>query len=462
MGQVLIAAPHKSSGKTTLTLGLCAALRSRGRVVQPFKKGPDYIDPMWLGLASGRPCYNLDLHLMEQQEIRETFAARTAGADLALIEGNMGLFDSLDVAGTQSNAALAALLGTPVILVVDVSGMTRSVAPLLLGYQQFDPTIRIAGIIFNKVAGARHEARLREVAAHYTTLPVIGAVHRDDRLRIDERHLGLIPSNEETEAGRILAEVAAAVADYIDLAALEQIAATAPLPTASAAVRPAPPHRVRIGVARDAAFGFYYPDDIEALERAGAELVHFNTLRDTALPAVDGIFIGGGFPETQMEALAANGAMRAALRDAIESGLPVYAECGGLMYLTRSLRWNGRLAEMVGVVPADTVMSAKPVGRGYTRLRRTDRAPWAPGTTAPEFDAHEFHYSHLENLAPGLTFAYEVVRGAGVDGKHDGIVHKNLVASYAHLRDLEGSRWAAQFVDFVARCAARRPGPIEA
>lgn len=466
--RLLIAAPGKSSGKTTLTLGICAALRARGRRVQPFKKGPDYIDPMWLALASGRPCYNLDLHLMEAEEIADLFTARAASADLALIEGNMGLFDSLDVEGRQSNAALAALLQAPVVLVVDVRGMTRSVVPLLLGFQRFDPSIRIGGVIFNQVAGDRHEARLREALARYSDLPLLGAVHRDPRLTIDERHLGLIPSNEEAEAQRILGEVTAAVRDYLDLEALERLASGAAsvaqgapgaltLSCRQAVETPAPcsppgperPTPLRIGIARDAAFGFYYPDDLESLQAGGAELIPFDTLRDDRLPAVDGLFIGGGFPETQMEALEANRPMRRAIRDAIEGGLPVYAECGGLMYLTRSLNWRGREAEMVGVIPADTVMSERPVGRGYIRLRATGAAPWSPSRAGVEFDAHEFHYSRLENVAQGLTFAYEVVRGAGVDGRHDGIVYKNLLAGYAHLRDLAGSRWVSRFLAFV-------------
>ncbi|MCK9530532.1 MAG: cobyrinate a,c-diamide synthase [Gammaproteobacteria bacterium] len=452
-GHFLVAAPHKSSGKTTLTLGICGALAARGRRVQPFKKGPDFIDPMWLGAASGRLCYNLDLHLMQTDEIRRLFVAHTTDADMAVIEGNMGLFDSLDVEGTQSNAALAALLGSPVILVVDVRGMTRSVVPLLLGFQHFDPSIRIAGVILNKVAGARHETRLREAVAHYTDLPVLGMVHRDPRLGIDERHLGLIPSNEEAKVRSILQDITAAVTDYIDLDALERLATTAapipraqPLPAVVSAGMP-----VRIGIARDRAFGFYYPDDLEALQAAGATLVPFDTLHDSHLPAVDGVFIGGGFPETQMDALAANTAMRQSIRAAIEHGLPVYAECGGLMYLTRSIAWQGRRMDMVGVIPADTVMTDKPVGRGYTRLKPTGAAPWAPCPAGVAFDAHEFHYSHLENLSAGLTFAYEVERGAGIDGRHDGIVYKNLLANYAHLRHLDGSPWAGAFVDFVRR-----------
>ena len=211
---------------------------------------------------------------------------------------------------------------------------------------------------------------------------------------------------------------------------------------------------MRVGIARDAAFGFYYPDDLEALCDAGAELVAFDALHDARLPQVDGLFIGGGFPETHMEALAANSGLRAELRTEIDAGLPAYAECGGLMYLARGIEWNGRRAEMVGALPADIVMHARPVGRGYVHLRETGRglwpAPWSGDTEL--IRAHEFHYSSVENLAPDTRFAYDVERGHGIDGRHDGIVHKNLLASYAHLRDVAGNRWARRFVEFIRRC----------
>jgi cobyrinic acid a,c-diamide synthase len=214
-------------------------------------------------------------------------------------------------------------------------------------------------------------------------------------------------------------------------------------------------------VARDAAFGFYYPGDLDALRAAGAELVMFDAMHDTRLPAVDGVFIGGGFPETHMDALAANSALRRELRAAIEAGLPVYAECGGLMYLARAIQWQGRRAEMVGVIPADIVMHARPVGRGYVQLRETGRGPWPGAAGAPPIRAHEFHYSSVENLAPDVVFAYEVARGHGIDGRHDGIVYKNLLASYTHLRDVAGNRWAARFVDFIRRHKLNR-GPLAA
>jgi len=452
MNRLLVSAAHKSSGKTTLCIGLAAALAGRGEVVQPFKKGPDYIDPLWLGLAAGRPCYQLDAYLMGEEEILAEFATRMAGASLGLVEGNKGLYDGLDVAGSNSNAAMAALLGTPVVLVIDARGMTRGIAPLLLGYQAFDARIRIAGVILNQLGGARHEGKLRAVIEHYTDIPVLGAVQHDAAMAIPERHLGLVPSNEAQAASARVAAIAERVAAQVDLERVQAVARAAPpLAPAAARARPAPGAPVRIGIARDAAFGFYYPGDLEALRAAGAELVAFDALHAAYLPKVDGLFIGGGFPETHLEELAANAGLRRELRDAVEGGMPVYAECGGLMLLARSIAWRGRSAPMAGAIPADIVMHERPVGRGYVHLRETGRGPWAPAEPGT-LRAHEFHYSSVENLAPGTEFAYEVERGYGVDGRHDGIVHRNLLASFSHLRDVAGNPWARRFVDFVRSC----------
>lgn len=456
MSRFYISAAHKSSGKTTLSLGLAAALAQQGLKVQTFKKGPDYIDPMWLREASGRPCYNLDFNTMQPDEIQALVATHLQDADIGLIEGNKGLFDGMALDLSNSNAALAHLLETPVVLVIDVQGMTRGIAPLLLGYQQFDPQLRIGGVILNKVAGSRHETKLRETVEHYTDIPVLGAVHRNPALRIDERHLGLVPSNEASGARVLIDGIAARIRDEVDLTLLRGIAAAAPALPPSPTQPAAAPSRmkVRIGIARDAAFGFYYPDDLEALEAAGATLVPIDTLSDTALPPIDGLFIGGGFPETCMDRLAANTELRHAIHAAIEAGLPAYAECGGLMYLTRSLHWNERQAEMVGIIPADTVMHPRPQGRGYIVLEEEHSAhPWQGKPPSGAVAAHEFHYSRLENFnTDNATFAYRVLRGSGIDGHHDGYVYKNLLACYAHLRDTGQYHWAARYVDFVRRC----------
>ncbi|MDO9195349.1 cobyrinate a,c-diamide synthase [Rhodoferax sp.] len=466
MSRFLVSAAHKSSGKTTITVGLCAALAAQGLAVQPFKKGPDYIDPMWLGQASGRACFNLDPFLMTPEQITACFTQHAAQADISIVEGNKGLYDGLALDGSNSNAALAHLLDLPVVLVLDARGMTRGIAPLILGYQAFDPRIRIAGVILNQLGGARHESKLRAVIEHYTDVPVLGAIAHDPRLAVVERHLGLMPNHELDDAAQRVHAMGELIAAQVDLSRVLALAANvAPLPSPSpaqptAVLAPAPQQRVRIGLARDKAFGFYYPDDLLALEAAGAEIVPFNTLQDACLPDVDGLFIGGGFPEMFMPELQANTALRQGIRAAIEGGLPVYAECGGLMYLARTLRWKENVYEMVGALPADVVMHERPVGRGYMELQTTTDAPWpAPAGAAPQtLRGHEFHYSSLEHLAPDLKFAYQVLRGHGVDGQRDGIVYRNVLASYAHLRNGAGTDWAPQFVAFVrARSIASKP-----
>ena len=462
MSRLLISAAHKSSGKTTVSIGLCSAFRARGTRVQPFKKGPDYIDPMWLSVASGRPCRNLDFFMMGQDEIIAEFQRHSEGADVSLIEGNKGLYDGLNLDGSNSNAALARLLHAPVVLVIDARGMTRGIAPLILGYQAFDRNINIAGVILNNLGGARHESKLRAVIEHYTDVPVIGAVHHDKRLEIVERHLGLMPSNEIEAATRRVNEIGEIIGAQVDLDKLLVIASSAPsLPKLmnQNVEMATPPSRakVRIAWAKDKAFGFYYADDLDALRAAGAELVPLDTLHDPHLPDVDGLFIGGGFPELFMAELEANATLRAEIGSAIENGLPVYAECGGLMYLSRSLTWHGETRSMVGVIPGDVVMHEKPVGRGYIRLNETGECPWPSSSDAlpaEEVRGHEFHYSSLDNLDTSkLKYAYEVKRGHGIDGTHDGIVYKNMLASYAHLRSLGTYNWADRFVAFVQEIA---------
>lgn len=457
MSKLLISAAHKSSGKTTISLGLCAALSRRGIVVQAFKKGPDYIDPMWLSQASGRSCYNLDFYTSSEREMRSTVARYAADADLALIEGNKGLYDGMDIiAGRNSNAALAKLLTSPVVLVLDVRGTIRGVAPLLMGYQAFDPEVSISGVILNQVGGQRHERKLRTVIGHYTDIPVLGAIRRDPRLELKERHMGLIPSNEHKAANDKITGMAVAIAEQVDLERLMKIADAAKQHTtfspALMASPPQPTKDIRLGIARDAAFGFYYPGDLEAFEHAGTRLVFIDTLRDERLPELDGLFIGGGFPETQMETLEKNRSLRAQIHNAIENGLPTYAECAGLMYLTRSLSWKGRKHEMVGIIPADTVMHDRPQGRGYIRLQENGLDFWpriAGADARQEIAAHEFHYSALQNLGKDMRYAYRVLRGRGIDGKHDGIVYKNLLACYCHLRDTGRYHWTQRFVQFI-------------
>ena len=462
MNRFLISAAHKSSGKTTVSVGLCAALTERGVRVQAFKKGPDYIDPMWLAQATGRPCFNLDPYLTTGEQITSCFRHHADRAETTIVEGNKGLFDGLALDGSNSNASLAKLLGLPVVLVLDARGMTRGIAPLILGYQAFDREIQIAGVILNQLGGSRHESKLRAVIEHYTDVRVLGAVAHDPLLGVVERHLGLTPNLEVADARERIQAMAQRVSSQVDIDRLLTIGGPQPAdPTthpildarfgvserATAAIQ----QDIRIGVARDKAFGFYYPDDLQSLESKGVELIPFSPLTDQSLPDVDGLFIGGGFPEMFGPELEANTTLRSAIRMAIDDGLPVYAECGGLMYLARSISWNDERHAMVGALPADVVMHDRPVGRGYVTLESTANAPWPVERPQDGGRArgHEFHYSSLEGLPPETRFAFRVLRGHGADGNHDGIVYRNVLASYTHLRNGAGSHWVAGFVEFV-------------
>lgn len=460
----LVSAAHKSSGKTTVSIGLAAAFRERGLEVQTFKKGPDYIDPMWLSQATGRPCRNLDLYLSDAADCRRSVDQHAANADLCLVEGNKGLYDGLAVDGSNSNAELAKTLDLPVILVIDCRGMIRGIAPLVLGYQAFDKDVKIAGVILNRVGGPRHERKLREVMERYTQVPVLGSLPETPELSLTERHLGLMPSNEDPEAADKIATLARITARCVDLDALcaltvrtQRTEKADPAPIIAFPRSPAPREAsnpaIRLGIIRDRAFGFYYPDDLDALASAGAEITIIDALRDEKLPPIDALFIGGGFPETLAAGLEANVGLRAEIRAAIADGLPSYAECGGLMYLSQAIHWNGRRYEMVGAIPAETEMNAKPVGRGYIELEATADHPWWPAGT--RLRGHEFHYSSLTGLPDDHKFAWAMRRGHGIDGRHDGFRQANLLAGYAHLRSIPGqplSNWAVAFLAFARRC----------
>lgn len=472
MPRLLVSAAHKSSGKTTFTVGLAAALTRLGRRVQCFKKGPDYIDPLWHRRASGRPSYNLDFNTQDEAEIAALVAAREPGMDLALIEGNKGLHDGVDLEGSDSTAALAKLLKAPVVLVLDASGMTRGIAPLLMGYRTFDPAVTFAGVVLNRVATARQEGKLVAAIERYTDVAVLGAIGRQEEALVEERHLGLTTPQETDDVERIVARLAETVALGVDLPRLEAIAAAH-----GATVEPSRPIVVSggradraadapvIAVARDAAFCFYYQDDLEALEKAGATLAFFSTLEAKRLPDCDGLFIGGGFPESHVAALSANASLRADVAAAGRAGLPIYAECGGLMYLSRKIVWNDVEGEMVGLVPGDAVVHERPQGRGLVLVEETAAMPWPRLEAAEEGEAprrvraHEFHYARLENLDPDVACAWRIRRGEGIGGGRDGIVVANTVASFVHLRSTSRFDWAGRFVAFVKETRERRRAP---
>ena len=467
VSRVYISAAKKSSGKTTISIGLCAAIAERGLQVQPFKKGPDYIDPMWLSESSGRPCINLDFNTMPPDELLAHFNTHQRDADIAIIEGNKGLFDGVDLHGSDSNAALAKLLKTPVVLVLDAEGVTRGIVPLILGYQHFDKDVEIAGVILNNVKGSRHESKLRTAIEYYTDVNVLGGLTKQASHLIPERHLGLMTNQEDTFAQAHIQSVKQSVIDQIDVNEIISLSAVPPLPVSQNAISYSVPvksnNQLKIGVPRDAAFCFYYDDDLKEFERQGATLDFFSILHDTELPTVDALFIGGGFPETHCEQLAANSAMKEAIHAFAQSGKPIYAECGGLMYLSRNITWHNQTHQMVGALPADTTMLDKPVGRGYVRIEPTPLHPWIDEgqnsdlLAGESINAHEFHYSRLENISDEVSYAYTVTRGHGVNGRQDGLVYNSIFASYSHLRNSRSNPWVRQFLNRVSNAKTNIP-----
>ncbi|HUL20740.1 MAG TPA: cobyrinate a,c-diamide synthase [Thermodesulfobacteriota bacterium] len=449
---LLISSPQGHSGKTIVTVGLCRLLTERGLSIQPFKKGPDYIDPSWLTVAAGRSCRNLDLFLIPEDRLLQSFHRSCEGADLAVVEGAMGLYDGLDSYGTT--AEIASLLNLPILLVVNTSRMTTSIAAMVKGYQLFQTDIKIAGVILNYVSGRRHEEKLRGAVEQHCGIPVVGSIPRDPDLQIAERHLGLIPSLESDGAMSLVERVGNKLGPHLDLEGILKIAKESrpplpvPFPTGERKEeRGDQPIKAKIGVMRDRAFNFYYPENLEALEKEGAQLIFINSFVDR-LPEVDGLYFGGGFPEFFLEDLEKNRELREDIARVIEVGLPVYAECAGLMYLCRSIHWQGRSYEMVGIIPAEVQLSKKPEGHGYAVVEVIDENPFFPiGLT---LRGHEFHHSSLSR--PGdLRFAYQVKRGQGVHHQRDGIVYKNLFASYVHLHALGTPEWARGFVSLVSK-----------
>jgi cobyrinic acid a,c-diamide synthase len=444
--RLVISAVRGGLGKTTLSLGIIAAWRNQGNKIATFKKGPDFIDAGWLGAAAGRPCYNLDLFLMEEESILSSFVRHSAGADAAVIEGNRGLYDGVDGSGTYSTARLARLLDAPVVLIVDCTKSSATVAAVVLGIKQYDPSVAVRGVILNNVSPGRHESVIREAIEQSSGIRVVGAVPRLRHGEFPERHMGLTPFQEHPDVDKAIAASASVAEKYLDLGALGEIAGdTGPLGSVKQPAGPlADVDRPVVGVIRDKAFQFYYPDNVEALERSGAVLREISALQDQELPPLDALYIGGGFPETQAAELAGNVSFTASVKAAVEKGLPVYAECGGLIYLGRSLKLGETVYPMTSVLPADFVLEKKPQAHGYTQLETSGPNPFFEIKCS--LRGHEFHYSRIKNLdeLPGMAFTMR--RGAGIDGMHDGLVYKNVLATYTHLHALGAPQWAEALV----------------
>ena len=477
--RILIAGTSGDSGKTVVSVGLGRTLSAQGRPVAAFKKGPDYIDASWLSAASGRVARNLDTFLTEPIAVRRSFidnALRTTPAEpggVNLIEGNRGLHDGLDEEGTHSSAALSKLIQCPVILVQDVTKTTRSAAAFVLGSQQIDPDVNIAGVIVNRVAGARHEGVVRKAIEKYTGIPVVGAIPKlPAECRIQSRHLGLVTTREQTGIDDLIDRLAQVVRDHVDIDRVLEIASAAPLleevGIRSDGASGSPDgggRRSRICYLSDTAFSFYYPENFEALEEAGAELIPVSALDATTLPECDALYVGGGFPETQATALAGNTTFRESVYSAAEGGLPIYAECGGLIYMARELVWNGETFPMTGVFPVTIAIDRKPRGHGYARVLVDGKNPFFP--EGLELKGHEFHYSWLADAGPSadagasgrrieddsrtgldagasgrLRSVFKMQRGTGCGAGRDGLSRWNVLGTYLHVHALGCPAWA--------------------
>lgn len=448
MPRLLVAGLRGGSGKTVASLGILLLLRRAGIPVRAFKKGPDYIDPAWLAWASGQPARNLDTWLMGADCVASSFQRNALHDGLNLIEGNRGLFDGFDAAGTHSSAVLAHTLAAPVILVLDAAKMTRTAAALVLGCQALDPALPIRGVILNNVANLRHEQVLRAAIESACSLPVVGALPRASRNPIAERHLGLIPPQEHQTVNQVEEFILNIARNHIDTDTLLRIARSAPpLPAASVAPPELPDGSgLRIGFIHDSAFTFYYPENLEELRRSGAELVPISALDSAALPEnLHALYIGGGFPETHAQRLARNTGFLASLRNACAAGLPVYAECGGLMLLARSLIMRNNSFPMAGVFPVDVEVFPAPQGHGYSQLSIDVENPFFPAGTL--LRGHEFHYSRIAPSHNSPPTAAQVLRGSGCLPGRDYLLAANVLAGYTHLHATATPQWASGVIN---------------
>ena len=447
--RLLIAGVSSGSGKTTFTMGLCRALRRRGLEVVVFKCGPDYLDPTYHRLASGRTAHNLDSWLMGEAALSETFTRHAAGADIALIEGVMGLFDGASATElTGSSAEIARMLQAPVVLLCDASGMARSVAALAHGFASFEPTVSVRGLICNRLGSPGH-LQLVRAACSGSEVPVLGGLLDAPDAALPERHLGLHAAVASESEPRI-ERWADAVAAQCDVEALLELARSAPPLGAASAQSEAPARetRCRIGVAYDAAFHFYYEANLHLLERAGAELVRFSPVHDAGLSGLDGIYIGGGYPELHVEALAANSGMLEALRAHARAGKPIYAECGGLMYLGEAIQTlDERRHAMLGLIRGVACMRNRLQALGYVEVETSDASPLGPAGT--RFRGHQFRYSVFETSAAPARYSLRVKRSGEL--RSEGYGHGPVLGSYVH------AHWASNPAIAEAFVAACRP-----
>jgi cobyrinic acid a,c-diamide synthase len=435
--RLVIAGTASNVGKTVLTAGLIAAFKARGLTVQSFKVGPDYIDPAYLAHVSGRPCRNLDSWMLGEGALRQVLAQGALGADLALVEGMMGLFDGRGDSKGGSSAEVARIIKAPVVLVIDVANMSETAAAVALGFKSYAESPKIAGVLLNNIGSDGHRRSVEDAIWETAKLPVLGALRRMPELDIPQRQLGLLPVTENKEWDRTIGVLAEAIDHDVDLDLLLRIARKAELlplvPKKVFQGKAAGEPTIKLAVAYDDAFNFYYPENLELLEEHGAEIVPFSPLEDQHLPAeAAGLYLGGGFPEIFVEPLARNRSMGESIVRAYQSGMPVYAECGGLMYLGRSLRTeNGKTYEMAGVIPVDVEMDGQLHRFGYRQLLTLEESILSP--KGQFYRGHEFHWSRIVGQNGGLKPAYQMQNAEGDNIGYEGFIAPNLLASYVHL-----------------------------
>lgn len=452
---VVIAGLRGGSGKTIISLGITAAWKSNQLKVSPFKKGPDYIDAGWLSRAAGRPCYNLDTYLCAPQVVQNSYLTHSSGTDICVVEGNRGLYDAIDLDGATSTAELAKLLDLPVLLVLDCTKSTRTMAALLMGCQQFDPGINICGVVLNRVAGKRHENKVRANIERFCKIPVFGAVPKLKESDFPERHMGLVTSEEHSFSDTAIKAAEKVARDNIDLDSLYQTVlgfgtgsqkSEAAIANSWNLKQENSLTRVTIGIIRDSAFQFYYPDNLDALTNLGADIVYISPLTQETIPPVDAIYMGGGFPETHAPQLAGNKAFRDGLKALAQKGLPIYAECGGLIFLGESIQLKDITYPMSGILPIQFGLSRKPQGHGYTEVKVIHDNPFY--TKGEILRGHEFRYSRILSIDySDQDMAFRMERGKGILEKKDGFFKYNTFGTYTHIHALGSPSWAPALVD---------------
>jgi cobyrinic acid a,c-diamide synthase len=446
--RITISGLSGDSGKTVVSCGLLSYLKEKGLNVAGFKKGPDYIDAAWLSLASGLPARNLDTYMMGFQKVKRSFLKNACEHGINIIEGNRGIFDGVDSKGIHSTAELAKLIKSPVVIVHDISKTTRTAAASILGCKMLDPDLNIKGVILNKVAGERHETVTRTAIEEITGIPVIGSIPKlPGNLILPSRYLGLITPGEYEQKSLFLQELENIIKNNINIDEILDICWKAPLiapePSENFYQKENPPY-VKIGYFKDKAFSFYYPENLEMLQTKGAELIPITSTHNEYFDDLDALYIGGGFPEMNLTYLTANRGMIAAIQKLAEDGLPIYAECGGLMYLAKEIVWQEKKFSLSGVLPIIIEMHDKPQGHGYCEMKVDCENPFYE--TGTIIKGHEFHYSKIYDYDPAIKSCLDVIRGCGCFHKRDGLIYKNVFASYIHVHALAVPEWVTGMI----------------